>query len=523
MKNRIAAGKRICTTAIAAFLASGCAVGPTYRQPDSAVASSFSGQSELSARKTLAPAPELDQWWLGFEDPTLVAIVNRALAENLDLAVAMARVDQARALAKASGAARLPKVSLDGQSLYQHQSLKSPEGEIASALPGYDRNQTLNTLGVGASWEADLAGSLRRSQEAAVDELQVAEAARTGVRISVAAEAADAYFRIRGAQRRIEVAEEQIHTQEDLLRLVQDRFAGGLGTNRETAQAQALLLEARTTTPPLRTELAQQLNRLDVLMAAQPNTYAKALTGDNSDYKVPAITSEISPTELLRRRPDVIAAERRLAASNARIGVAIAEYYPKVSLAGLLGFESLNGALFSSAAFQPQALLGLHWRLFDFGRVDAEVNQAKGVYAQALAEYRHAMLRATEEVENAIVTLTQLELQRADLEKEITAHRVARDAAQDAYEGGAVSLIEVLDEDRQLLSARDQLALLDANNARAAVATFRALGGGWESAPSRAANNNQETSQAQRPGVHTSQAAKDTVPQMQLARNASRR
>src|ERR1700736_1127610 len=164
MKNRIAGGKRICVTAIAAFLSSGCAVGPTYRQPDSAVASSFSGRSELSARKTLAPAPELDQWWLGFEDPALVAIVNRALAENLDLAVAMARVDQARALAKASGAARLPKVSLDGQSIYQHQSLKSPEGEIASALPGYDRNQTVNTLGVGATWEADLAGSLRRSQ-----------------------------------------------------------------------------------------------------------------------------------------------------------------------------------------------------------------------------------------------------------------------------------------------------------------------------------------------------------------------
>jgi NodT family efflux transporter outer membrane factor (OMF) lipoprotein len=428
-----------------------------------------------------------------------VGIVNRALTENLDLAVAMARVDQARALAKASGAARLPQVSLDGQSVYQHQSLKSPEGRIASASPGYDRNQTLNTLGVGAAWEADLAGSLRHSQEAAVDELQVAEAARTGVRISVAAEAADAYFRIRGAQRRIAVAEEQIRTQEDLLRLVQDRFTGGLGTNRETAQAQALLLEARTTIPPLRTELAQQLNRLDVLMAAQPSTYAKALTGD------------MSPTELLRRRPDVIAAERRLAASNARIGVAIAEYYPKVSLAGLLGFQSLNGALFSSAAFQPQALLGLHWRLFDFGRVDAEVSQAKGAYAQALAEYRQAMLRATEEVENAIVTLTQLELQRADLEKEITAHRVARDAAQDAYEGGAVSLIEVLDEDRQLLSARDQLALLDANNARAAVATFRALGGGWDPAPFREADG-QGGSQAQIPAVHDPQSTKDTLP-----------
>jgi NodT family efflux transporter outer membrane factor (OMF) lipoprotein len=328
-----------------------------------------------------------------------------------------------------------------------------------------------------------LAGSLKHAQDAAVDELQVADAARTGARISVAAEAADAYFRVRGAQRRIAVADEQIRTQEDLLRLVQDRFTGGLATNRELAQAKALLLEARTTVPPLRTELAQQLNRLDVLMAAQPNTYAKVLAGSNARYRVPAIPSDISPTELLRRRPDVIAAERRLAASNARIGVSMAEYYPKVSLAGLLGFESLNAALISSASFQPQVLLGLHWRLFDFGRVDAEVAQAKGAYAQALAEYRQSLLRATEEVEDSIVTLTQLELQRADLDKEITAHREARDAAQDAYQGGAISLIEVLDEDRQLLSARDQLALLDAADARAAVATFRALGGGWEIAP----------------------------------------
>jgi outer membrane protein TolC len=293
---------------------------------------------------------------------------------------------------------------------------------------------------------------------------------------------------VRGSQARLEVATEQIRTQEDLLRLVQDRFGGGLGTQRETAQAQALLLEARTTLPPLRIELAQQLNRLDVLMGAPPGTHAKTLTAGGAAYQVPAIGGELSPAELLRRRPDVIAAERRLAASNARIGAALAEYYPRVSLAGLLGFQSLNAALFSSAAFQPQALLGLHWRLFDFGRVDGEVRQARGAHAQALAEYRQAMLRATEEVENAIVMLTQLELQRTDLVEQIRAHRVARDAAQDAYEGGAVSLIEVLDEDRQLLGSRDQLAALDANHARAAVATFRALGGGWSLPPALAAN-----------------------------------
>ncbi len=184
----------------------------------------------------------------------------------------------------------------------------------------------------------------------------------------------------------------------------------------------------------------------------------------------------------MRRRPDVIAAERQLDASQARIGVATAEYYPRLTLGGVLGASSLHGGLFSSEAFQPQALLGLHWRLFDFGRVDAEVAQARGARAEALAQVRQRMLRATEDVENAIVTLSELEQQRGDLAQEVRAHQVARDAAEDAYKGGAASLIEVLQEDRLLLAARDQLAQLDANHARAAVSAFRAFGGGWDAA-----------------------------------------
>jgi len=471
------------TTAAAAVLLGGCTVGPAYHAPPDTLTPAFANQAALTGRAAVGAAPQLDQWWLGFADPVLTGIVSRALDENLDLAAALARVDQARAAAQEAGAVRLPQASLDGSSFYQRQSLESPEGEIASALPGYDRSQTLNSLGVGASWEVDLAGGLRRGQQAALAELQAAQAARTGVRISIAAESADAYFRIRGAQQRLAVASEQIDTQENLVRLVQDRLNGGLATNRELAQAQALLLEARTTLPPLRIELAQQQHRLDVLMGAQPDTYAPNLTAAAGVFTVPAIAADLTPSDLLRRRPDVIAAERRLAASNARIGVAIAEYYPRVSLAGLAGFESLNSRLFAAAAFQPQALLGLHWRLFDFGKVDAEVSQARGVYAQQLAEYRQSILRATEDVEDSIVALTELEQQRADLGREIDADREARDAAQDAYAGGAVSLIEVLDADRELLSARDQLARVDADDARAAVAVFRALGGGWESAP----------------------------------------
>jgi NodT family efflux transporter outer membrane factor (OMF) lipoprotein len=460
----------------------GCTVGPDYVRPNVATNATWHEADALAARQVAAPAPSLDAWWKGFDDPELVTIVDRVMAQNLDLAASTARVEQARAAAAHAQADRMPSGSFDGSVVRQHQSTSSPLGKIASAFPGYERAQTIQDVRAGASWELDLAGGLRRGAEAADAEYQAAEATHVGVRISLAAEAADAYFRVRGAQDRIAIAEEQIKNESGLVDLVRLRAEHGVGTARETAQSEALLLQARATIPPLKIELETQLNRLDVLMGAAPGTYSVEIGGASRSYVVPGVDAAGGPATLLRRRPDVIAAERELAASNARIGVAVSEYYPSMSLSALLGFSTLGtGHLLTGAAFQPQGALGLHWRLFDFGRVDAEVQQAKGANAEALAKYRASMLRATEDVENAIVSLSQLEAQHALLTDEVDAHTRARDAAQDAYTGGAVSLIEVLDEDRQLLASRDLLAQVHANDARSAVAAFRALGGGWDS------------------------------------------
>lgn len=481
---RIAQTASLAAVAAAALALAGCAVGPDYQRPDLTAPATYPHADVLAARPAAAPAPSLDTWWLGFDDPVLTRIVQRALAENLDLAAALARVDQARAVAQEAGAELLPQGSAGASVLKQRQSLVNPIGKLSNALQGDRRSVTLYDVGVAASWEIDVAGGLRRGAEAAGAEAQAAEAQHLGVRVTVAAEAADAYFRIRGAQRRIAIAEDQIATNGRLLELVQLRQQDGLAATREVAQAQALVAQARTTVPPLRIALQTQLNRLDVLMGATPGTYARELDSDGSvaatTAAVPAISAAEGPVALLRRRPDVIAAERRLAASNARIGVATAEYYPKVSISGLLGFESLQAnTLFTAKAFQPTIAAGLRWRLFDFGRVDAEVKQAKGANAEALANYRQSMLRATEDVENAIVTLTELENQSKELSTEVDAHVRARNASEDAYKGGAVSLYEVLEEDRLLLTARDEQARVVADNARAAVATFRALGGGW--------------------------------------------
>ena len=470
-------------TLVAAVLAAvlaGCAAGPNYQAPDASAPFAYHGGTTLAARAGEAPPPALSAWWLGFGDPELARIVERAIAQNLDLAASQERVAQARAASAHASASRRPEASADGGVARARQSLRSPLGEIASHAPGYERTQTLAQLGAGASWEADIAGGLRRGEEAADAELEVAQAEHAGVRISLAAEAADAYLRVRGAQARIAIAQHQIDNESQLVDLVRLRRDKGLGNTREVAQAEAVLLQAQASVPPLRREMAAQLFRLDVLTGVAPGTSEPEVTASPIAFKVPAIGTVGGPADLLRRRPDVIAAERRVAASNARIGVAIAGYYPSLSLSGVLGFESLApGKLLSASAFQPAAIAGLHWRLFDFGRVDAEVAQARGANREALLRFRASMLRATEDVEDAIVALTELENQHALLAREVDAHLQAREAAQDAYRGGAVSLVEVLDEDRQLLAAQDLLASVRTDDARSAVAAFRALGGGW--------------------------------------------
>jgi NodT family efflux transporter outer membrane factor (OMF) lipoprotein len=422
----------------------------------------------------------LDTWWTGFNDPELTRIVQRALDQNLDLQAAVTRVQQARAAAKEAGAQRLPSGDLNAQAQTFHQSMEGPFGRYGSFIPGYSRDQAYFDLNIGASWETDIFGSLRRGAEAATAEAQAADAARMGTRISVVADAADAYMQIRGAQARIAFAKDQIATDEHLVQLVRQRRSAGIASDRELAQAEALLSQAKATVPPLQIALESQLNRLDVLLGVQPGTYAAELSVVAGIPVTPSISVSAPASDLLRRRPDIIAAERQLAASNARIGQALAEYYPKVSLAGVLGNESIApGNLFNEKSFQPAVVAGLRWRLFDFGRVDAEVKQARGANAEALLQYRGSILHATEDVENAFNALAESEVRRDEIVREIDALQRARDRSQESYAAGVIALTDVLDADRQLLVAKDDLAFTREAAARAAVGSFRALGGGW--------------------------------------------
>ena len=458
----------------------GCTVGPKYKGPSTTALAPFHNQIDDAANDSSSVVP-LDRWWTGFNDPMLATVVQRTLDQNLDLAAALARVNQARAAAAGAGAQLLPTTEFGATATAERQSLQGNLGTIASQVPTYRRDIHEYTLGPAASWEIDLFGGLRRGAAASRAEAEAAEADRVGTRVTVAADAADAYLQIRGDQARLVVARDQIANDEHLLQLVQNRYEAGAATKREIAQAEALLEQARGIVPLLRFELEKQLNRLDVLMGVQPGTYARELETSGEIPSVPPIPDDRQPTDVLRRRPDIIAAERRLAASNERIGAAISGYYPKVSLAGALGLDSLNsGHLFTSQAFQPIGAAGLSWRLFDFGKVDAEVAQARGANAESLALYRQSVLRAVEDVENALSMLAQTEAYVTDLQAQVQSLTRARDLSQMAYRAGSITLTDVLDADRQLLVAQDELDANRAGAARAAVVVFRSFGGGWD-------------------------------------------
>jgi NodT family efflux transporter outer membrane factor (OMF) lipoprotein len=464
--------KGLVTILAAAGLAlAGCAaVGPTYVTPPAPVAPAFRGLPPGGS----VTAASSSAWWERFGDPMLDQVVEEALAQNLDIQAAMARVTQARAAARATGAALLPAGQLQTDANRAHQSLVGSNAQAAA----YQRDVDLFDVGVGASWEIDLFGGLRRGAEAARADAAAAEAGLAGARLMVAAETADAYLQLRGFQSRLGLAERRVADDGKVLELTRLLYDAGHAPRLQRDQAEATLAQAEATLPLLRAGVEAELNRLAVLRGRTPESDRSRLVAVRPVPTPPPITGGLTPGDLLRRRPDVAAAERRLASADARIGAAVADYYPKIDLQALLGFQSLtSGKLFTSDAALAQGTAALKWRLFDFGRVDAEVAAAKGARAEALANWRKAVLSAAEDVENALTQLRERDAQLSRLQAASLALEHARDAAQAGYERGAVSLLDVIDTERQLLETEDSAADVETQHARAMVALYRALGG----------------------------------------------
>ena len=469
-------------------LLTGCAVGPDYRSPEIDVSPRFLGQ-EAVAHGDVQSKADLEAWWAGFDDPLLTRFISLALDQNLDLAQAAARVAQSRASLRQADAALLPSANVSANAARSHQSVETPLGQLLNAARDFDRNGSYYEANLGASWEIDVFGGLRRGQEAARAEYEASEAGAIATRLAVAAQTADVYVTIRGLQARIAIAQQQAETRRALLSTVKLQFEKGIAAELQMRQVEGSLAQVEAQIPVLEAGLDAAMNALDVLLAVQPGTYRAELNPEASIPVAPGLAKTGTPAEMIRRRPDLIVAERRLAATSARIGVAISEYYPKFSLAGLLGSATAiaSGNLFTGPASQSLGILGLRWRLFDFGRIEAQIAVARGQEAEALAAYRLAALRATEDVENAFSALVKREAQADILTRGESSLVRARESAAAAYKGGVVSLIEVLDADSNLLQVRDAKALAQTEAARAAVASFRALGGGWD-APNASSN-----------------------------------
>jgi NodT family efflux transporter outer membrane factor (OMF) lipoprotein len=462
-------------------LLAGCAVGPTYVAPQIAAPPAFIGGPAVDARADGAAPVDLVNWWRSFDDPLLASLVDRALVQNLDLQQASARVVQARAALRHANADLLPSGQVSGQASENYQSIETPQGRIASALPGFQREAQSYELNLGASWEIDLFGGKDAARDAARADWQASSAAAVAARLAVAAQTADTYIAIRGLQARLGVARDQQKIQEQLVDLIALQYRKGVAAELQLRQAQGALAQVKAAVPELEQNLDSAMNALDVLLGVQPGSTRGELAAASPIPVPPAVSSAGGPAALLRRRPDIIAAERTLAASNARIGVAMSEYYPKFSLGGLIGTATMGvGGLFGGGSTQASGVLGLRWRLFDFGRIDAEIAAARGRNAEALAAYRLAVLRASEDVENDFSGLIKQQARAQILAEGVSSLSRARTSSFAAYKGGVASLLDVLDADRRLLESRDAEIQSRAAAARAAVASFRALGGGWD-------------------------------------------
>lgn len=470
----------LVATLTAALLA-GCAVGPQYVAPSVTSPPTFMGGPAVDANAEQAAKVDLVHWWRSFDDPLLASLVDRALAQNLDLQQASARVVQARAALRHANADMLPAGQVSGQASETYQSVESPQGRLASSLPGFERGVQSYELNLGASWELDLFGGKDAARDAARADWQASAAAASAARLAVAAQTADTYIAIRSLQARLDVARDQQRTQQQLVDLIALQYRKGVAAELQMRQAEGALAQVKAIVPELEQNLDSAMNALDVLLGLQPGSTRPELAAAAPIPSPPAVSSAGGPPALLRRRPDIIAAERKLAASNARIGAAISEYYPKFTLGGLLGTATMGlGGLFSGGATQASGFLGLRWRLFDFGRVDADVAAARGRNSEALAAYRLTVLRASEDVENAFSSLVKQQARAQILAEGGSSLTRARTSSFAAYKGGVSSLLEVLDADRRLLENRDAEIQARSAAARAGVASFRALGGGWD-------------------------------------------
>jgi multidrug efflux system outer membrane protein len=460
---------RPALAAIASLMTAACAVGPTYNAPAPAQVDYHNASPVVFS----SASPEA-QWWTMFGDPVLDQLMTKALGSNIDLKVGLARVEQSRAFLGDARAQAGPKI--DARTTYTGANEQILNG-------GPDRIRTnMYEAGFDASWELDLFGRSKREIEGARADFDAAKADLHGVQVIVAAEVARTYLQLRGTQDRLVLAKRRLATQEENVRLTRVRVATGRGDPGEQTIADADLSAVQATIPDLKAREIMALHRLAVLVGERPGALDILLV---PQVMAPSIQGHALPigdsSDLLRRRPDVQAAERRLAAQTARIGVATADLFPRVSITGFLGLVTGNFASFGGNSSKAWSIApSTSWSLFDMGSARARLRaqQAKG--DETLANYEKTVLAALEDVENGLAAYGQQHDRFRNLADQVKAMHEAARIARVRYNEGVIDFRVLVKSEEALLSAQDTLSEAQTGLNSDVVAIYKALGGGWQ-------------------------------------------
>ena len=455
----------------AAGLLAGCAAGPNYRPPAMPAPAVFTA----GARPDFTTNEPVAAWWRGFGDAELTGLVDRAAASNLDLRVATANLLQARALRLGAGADFLPVVH--GAASYTN--VKYSEAQLFSA-PGVSRTQELYDAGFDATWELDIFGRVRRGYQASKASMEAAAAARRDVQISLVSEVARNYFELRGAQNELAVLRHNAGNQRETLKITLARLEAGRGTELDAARARAQLNNTLAEIPPLESSAARATHRLGVLTGQAPESLVEELSVPRPLPDLPPLVAIGNPAQLLRRRPDIRAAERNLAAATARIGVAVADLFPRVTFNGAAGldaesFRGLGGPASDARSFGP----AITWAALDYGHVRARIKAAGAEADAELARYQNTVLTSLEETENALVDFGRARARLEFLAESVKASQTAANLAHAQFDNGATDFLTVLDAERVSLESQDQFAQTGTQTATALVAVYKSLAGGW--------------------------------------------
>ena len=428
----------------------------------------------MSADERLDKADQV-QFWRRFDDAKLTELVERALRENHDLRIALARFENANALLRTTKLDRFPTITAQANA-----SESKLSRDQTAAVPGGSRSGHSYDVGAVLSWELDLFGRVRSGINAQTAETRAAADDLRGMQVAIVAEVARDYFTLRGLQERLRVAQENAQSQAQTLHIVEAGLDAGRGTEFDSARASAQLATTSSRVPALRADIAATTRHLAVLTGQIPEALDTALSTPQALRELPPSVDPGTPADVLLRRPDVAAAQDRLAAATARIGVARADLFPHFTLGGLLGTQAIHtDSLFEHGSETHLVALGIDWSFLDFGRVRARLAAAHANADGELATYEQVVLRAIEETENALVRYDEARRQDEQLRHAAADSATAAQLARVRYEAGAIGFFEVLDAERSNLEAEDAAARQRAQSYADLIGVYQALAGGW--------------------------------------------